>query len=87
MTEREDTIERIERVLKLTHKESITVTIPRLTAERAVSMLKEQEPIKPKSKSRNGSTTLYQHFCGNCMGMLHGKPNYCPNCGRSVKWE
>lgn len=43
MTEREDTIERIERVLKLTHKESITVTIPRLTAERAVSILKEQE--------------------------------------------
>lgn len=43
MTEREDTIERIERVLSLTHKDSITVTIPRLTAERAVSMLKEQE--------------------------------------------
>ena len=43
MTEREDTIERIERVLNLTHKNSITVTIPRLTAERAVYMLKEQE--------------------------------------------
>ena len=45
MTEREDTIERIERVLNLTHKDSITVTIPRLTAERAVSMLKEQEAV------------------------------------------
>ena len=44
MTEREDTIERIERVLKLTHKKSITVTIPRLTAELAVSILKAQEP-------------------------------------------
>ena len=43
MTARKDTIERIERVLNLTHKNSITVTIPRLTAERAVSMLKEQE--------------------------------------------
>ena len=40
---REDTIERIERVLDLTHKNSLTITIPRLTAERAVSMLKEQE--------------------------------------------
>ena len=50
-------------------------------------MLKEQEPIKPKSKSRHGSTTMYQHFCGNCMAMLHGKPKYCPNCGSSVKWE
>ena len=44
MTEREDTIERIERVLKLTNKKSITVTIPRLTAELAVSILKAQEP-------------------------------------------
>lgn len=50
-------------------------------------LLKEQEAVKPKSKSRHGSTTMYQHFCGNCMAMLHGKPKYCPNCGRSVKWE
>ena len=54
---------------------------------RLEALLKEQEAVKPKSKSRHGSTTLYQHFCGNCMGMLHGKPNYCPNCGRMVKWE
>lgn len=40
---REDTMERLERALKLTHKKSLTVTIPRLTAERAVSLLKEQE--------------------------------------------
>ena len=43
MTEREDTIKTLERVLGLTHKNSLTVTIPRLTAERAVSLLKEQE--------------------------------------------
>lgn len=49
MTEREDTIERIERVLILTHENSMTVTIPRLTAERAVSMLKEQEESIPVS--------------------------------------
>ena len=52
-----------------------------------LALLKEQEAVKPKSKSRHGSTTMYQHFCGNCMAMLHGKPKYCPNCGRSVKWE
>ncbi len=52
MTEREDTIERIERVLKLTHKKSITVTIPKLTAERAVSLLKEQEPMLRKEYER-----------------------------------
>ena len=53
----------------------------------ALELLKEQEAVKPKSKTRHGSTTMVQHWCGNCMVMLHGKPKYCPNCGRKVKWE
>ena len=54
--------------------------------KRLKELLKEQEPVKPKSKVRHGETCQYQHWCGNCMVMLHGKPKYCPNCGRSVKW-
>ena len=47
MTEREKTIERIETILNLTNKESINVNIPRLAAERAVSMLKDLEAKPP----------------------------------------
>ena len=68
MTEREDTIERIERVLKLTHEESMTVTIPRLTAERAVSMLKEQEALEMR----------LQHAC-ECYEELEKELNRQPN--------
>ena len=50
-------------------------------------LLKEQEAVKPKSKVRYGVNSQIQHFCGNCMTMLHGKPKYCSECGRSVKWE
>ena len=53
----------------------------------ALELLKEQEPIKPKSKVRHGENGQIQHWCGNCMAMLHGKPKYCSNCGRQVKWE
>jgi len=53
----------------------------------AIALLKEQEPIKPKSKVRHGENGQIQHWCGNCMAMLHGKPKYCSNCGRQVKWE
>ena len=42
MTDREDAIKRIERVIQMTNKGSITVTIPKYTAELVVSMLKEQ---------------------------------------------
>ena len=66
MTEKEDTIERIERVLKLTHKKSLTVTIPRLTAERAVSMLKEQEAKSMIENERGWN-------CPSCGMKLIGK--------------
>jgi len=56
-------------------------------ATKILALLKEQEPIKPKSKVRHGENGQIQHWCGNCMAMLHGKPKYCSNCGRQVKWE
>lgn len=49
--------------------------------------LKEQEAVKPRSKSRHGAYPQFQHFCGNCNAMLHGKPKFCSTCGRKVKWE
>ena len=53
----------------------------------ALELLKEQEPIKPKSKVRHGANAQIQHFCGNCMTMLHGKPKFCSECGKPVLWE
>lgn len=53
----------------------------------ALFLLKEQEAIKPKSKVRHGANAQIQHFCGNCMTMLHGKPKFCSECGRPVLWE
>ena len=55
--------------------------------DEVLALLKEQEAIKPKSKVRHGANAQIQHFCGNCNTMLHGKPKYCSECGRSVKWE
>ena len=51
------------------------------------ALLKEQEAVKPKSKSRHGANAQIQHFCGNCMTMLYGKPKYCSECGKMVKWN
>ncbi len=53
----------------------------------ALSVLKEQEAVKPKSKVRHGANAQIQHFCGNCNKMLYGKPKFCSECGHEVKWE
>lgn len=91
MTAREDTIERIERVLGLTPKNSLTVTIPRLTAERAVAMLKEQE-------AENGEwITIWQEDdpdtstharCSIC-NRISERPlgGYCKWCGAKMSQE
>ena len=56
----------------------------------ALSLLKEQEAVEPKT------TITYNRFhydyCGNCGRLLpvaqdFEKANYCPSCGRMVKWE
>lgn len=51
--------------------------------EQALALLKAQEPVKPTWK--NGYP-----LCGECGYKLHWiieLNNYCPNCGRAVKWE
>ena len=88
MTEREDTIERIERVLKLTRKESITVTIPRLTAEQAVSMLKGQEAkqVVGIADSVEGMEVGYCPSCGRAIANKKiDETKYCKFCGQAVK--
>ena len=93
MTEREATIESIERILNLTHKESINVNIPRVSAEQAVSMLKEQEPIllenqhKPYGISTNANSPWVSR-CPRCDKKVEGKQTrFCKYCGQAVKWN
>ena len=53
------------------------------TAVRAMRLLKAQEAVKPTWK--NGYP-----LCGECGFKLHWiieQNNYCPNCGRAVKWN
>lgn len=88
MTEREDAISRIERVIQRTNNSSITVTIPKYTAKLVVALLKEQEEIE-------GRWIVLEYcanegiYCSKCMNKIFDrstKPkkklsNYCPNCG------
>lgn len=64
------------------------------TAVRAMRLLKEQEPVKPKRVNRyidfDGDGQAYTpetYDCGVCGNELPWKANYCPCCGKAVKWE
>ena len=83
---RKDTIERIERVLELTHKNSITVTIPRLTAERVFSMLKEQEAV-PVDNGKCPSCNWDFEDGELDFSNINESRFYCPRCGQAVKWN
>lgn len=60
----------------------------RSTIQDALALLKAREPVKPKA------VNMYPHgqyACGNCghisVGSKDFRANYCPKCGRAVKWE
>ena len=61
------------------------------TLERdALALLKEQEPVEPKRTIN--SNGFHYDYCGACdcilpVGRDFNRANYCPRCGRPVKWE
>lgn len=52
---------------------------------RKLELLKEQEPVKPVNirweMGINGGN------CPKCMNWVQRTYNYCPFCGKAVKWE
>ena len=62
-------------------------------AERVLGLLKAkepaQEPVEPLVlEVENKWERRKKHLCGDCGGSFFGnKVNFCPWCGRMVKWE
>lgn len=55
----------------------------RKITQAAIELLKEQEPVKPRYTPKS----IYSWECGVCTEPFDRIANYCPNCGRAVKWE
>ena len=51
--------------------------------EADVSLLKEQEAVKPVKQIEENEWTV----CGHCREHLISKWMFCPYCGRAVKWN
>ena len=50
----------------------------------AIEALERQDATEPISPLNPTWSSL--HFCGKCMYPV-GRYNYCPQCGRKVKWN
>ena len=50
------------------------------TADDALALLREQEPVKPIERSGFW-------YCGNCRYVLMNHQKFCIDCGQEVKWE
>lgn len=63
-----------------------------LTVNELIALLKAQEPVEPKLdvdewKCGNcGHTLEHQELLGDNV-LFHEQYNYCPECGRAVKWK
>ena len=55
-----------------------------MTLIKALQELKEQEPVKP-IRLENLYKCWYK--CPSCSGNIVSNMEYCPRCGRKVKWD
>ena len=58
-------------------------------ASDALSLLKEQESIKPLLTGHGEYETegSWWYECGNCGTPIDPDDNFCRKCGKAVKWE
>ena len=51
----------------------------------AIELLETLEPVTPQDHD----PVIYGHryLCGKCHHKIWRNNNFCPNCGRKVKWE
>ena len=54
-------------------------------AEEIFTLLNEQEPVKPVNVRWVLGTKVGN--CPKCMNWVQSSYNYCPFCGKQVKWE
>ena len=59
---------------------------PSAVARDAIELLKEQEPTRVESVYY-GTDMFKRYRCPTCKAFFDHKHNYCPNCGKKVKWE
>lgn len=50
-------------------------------------MLKKQEPIPCGERIKAGDVVLDFYECGYCKNAIRKPWNYCPFCGKAVKWK
>lgn len=55
----------------------------------AVELLKEQEPVKPKTENDGAPEDIrcWWYVCGNCGRDIDIGYNYCRHCGKKLKWD
>jgi len=86
MANREKVISSLNKALtKVGYGDMDNVTLSEVeeAIESAISLLKEQEPIKPRFYTGYGR----ECWCGQCGSMMYAGDNYCSHCGRRIKWD
>ncbi len=80
MPDRGKTIEDLKQLAKDDWILHFNDTDVKETAKAALALLKEQEPVKPIRLANWWK-------CPSCSGNIVANMQYCPRCGRPVKWD
>ena len=83
MTDRKKVICHLNDCIEESRPDNTWVFVRTDIVEDAITLLKEQEEIKPIKQIEQKEWTV----CGNCKNHISSICTFCPYCGRKVKWE
>lgn len=91
-----EVINALETSYKYSNVDEDNTLVPQQIVLRVIALLKEQEPIKPTINvdtwicSKCGHVLESQELIDdkeNAQILVHEQYQYCPECGREIKWE
>lgn len=87
MIDRENIINNFKHEVNKAHGEGWDfVDLSTDDAKEILELLKEQEPTRVESVYY-GTDMFKRYRCPTCKAFFDHKYNYCPNCGKKVKWD
>lgn len=92
MADREEVIRGLEMSYMFSNVDEDNTLVPQQIILDAIALLIAQEPVKPYGEysEHTGTKWLTCGACNQPMVKITPNavyPNYCPECGRAVKWE
>ena len=87
MTDKEKVIKGLQEAVDWLSTETSLTVVDQWVIRDALALLKAQEPVEPVRMNHTENKYRDHYRCPICKEDLSYEQNYCPDCGKRLKWK